>query len=258
MYYGTNLATNEDVEMDRTEMPLPHRAIFGIAGSGTNTLMKQEMIKVKELYPEDSILWIDFYNEFFSFGESLQDYGVFRMEEMLEQDAETDKVVLLPSGDNYDVLTLFNIEKEKLKEAKKKAVQILLNTMEEFKKSGKRFWIFFDSVSEFLEDKETAELMWDLFKRARTADYILTFTESSFFQFTRKEYGLQILGNIPCVTFLRQYRSDCDAIQNFYHVPDARNYLLNAPAGAGLIYLNEKDAFVPFHCEYPRTDTTAS
>lgn len=258
MDYGTNLITHKPIEIDRTKLVNPHKAIFGVAGSGTNTLMKREMMEVQKTHPDDCIIWVDFYNEFFAYGESLQNYSVFRMNEMMKWDTELDKVVIAPT-DNFNVVTLYNVEGDKLKEAKKRVIQILWNTMETmkvFREQNRRFWIFIDSISMFLEDKETAELMWNLFKRARTANCILTFTEGSFLPFSSREYGLQILGNTSCITFLRQYRNDCDVIQNHFYVPDV-NFLVNAPAGSGLIYLNGEDVFVPFRCE-TQAGTTAS
>lgn len=45
---------------------------------------------------------------------------------------------------------------------------------------------------------------------------------------------MKILSNTSCVTFLRQYSNDCDAIKKNFYVPDAEKHLVNAPAGTGL------------------------
>lgn len=246
MYYGIELATGKTIHFDRKDLPIPHRAIFGVAGSGKTFLVRKEIAEIQKAYPEDLIISVDFFDEFAEFAPFLGKCSVFRMSELMEQDID-----VFGFSDSLNVITLFNLGGEALKQAKRKVIQILLNNVEAFyqlNRAKKCLWIYIDFLSDFLNDEETRELVVELFKKARMRGCILTFTEPSFTNFTAHEEGLHLLGYAGCFTFLRQYRKDCKAIQeHFYASEDDIKPLLDADSGTGLIYLDKKGKFTPFY-----------
>lgn len=119
---------------------------------------------------------------------------------------------------------------------------------------GIRTRIYIDEIYLLFRNEESANFLFELYKRARKWGGIPTGITQNVEDLLKSDTARSMLSNSEFILMLNQAASDREQLARILKIPDElMNYVTGAPAGSGLIYCGMNGS-LPFKDDFP-TDT---
>ena len=119
---------------------------------------------------------------------------------------------------------------------------------------GIRTRIYIDEIYLLFRNEESANFLYELYKRARKWGGIPTGITQNVEDCLKSDTARSMLSNSEFILMLNQAASDRDQLSHLLKIPDTlMNFVTGAPAGSGLIYCGLNGS-LPFKDDFP-TDT---
>ena len=119
---------------------------------------------------------------------------------------------------------------------------------------GIRTRIYIDEIYLLFRNEESANFLFELYKRARKWGGIPTGITQNVEDLLKSDTARSMLSNSEFILMLNQAASDRDHLAHLLKIPDTlMNFVTGAPAGSGLIYCGLNGS-LPFKDDFP-TDT---
>lgn len=119
---------------------------------------------------------------------------------------------------------------------------------------GIRTRIYIDEIYLLFRNEESANFLFELYKRARKWGGIPTGITQNVEDLLKSDTARTMLSNSEFILMLNQAASDRDLLAHLLKIPDTMmNFVTGAPAGCGLIYCGLNGS-LPFKDDFP-TDT---
>ena len=119
---------------------------------------------------------------------------------------------------------------------------------------GIRTRIYIDEIYLLFRNEESANFLFELYKRARKWGGIPTGITQNVEDLLKSDTARSMLSNSEFILMLNQAASDRDKLAHLLKIPEnMMNFVTGAPAGSGLIYCGLNGS-LPFKDDFP-TDT---
>ena len=243
MYYGTNLYTNEPIELDRRKLSIPtNRLICGIAGKGKTFLMKHEMLSVLS-ETEDTVI-VMASDEIYSYSDIVKMF----CGETLKMNSKNENDILITENKRIIFYDLSYMSNKLRLNAYKLCLESAFKTVCNNHRQGRMTWIFIDEVNPILRDYPicgeniSAFLLHEIFKRARTHKCTVTLSTQYLDVLNNSDIGRSILLNTSFLTLLSIPKDDREVIYKYYEKELSKSvidkYCDNALYGTGINIIN--------------------
>lgn len=119
---------------------------------------------------------------------------------------------------------------------------------------GRRTYIYMDEIYLLFSNEETANFLFELYKRARKWGGVPTGITQNVEDLLRSPTARTMLANSEFIYMLNQSATDREQLARLLKIPDTQmQYVVGAPSGSGLMYFGANGC-IPFKDEFP-TDT---
>ena len=119
---------------------------------------------------------------------------------------------------------------------------------------GIRTRIYIDEIYLLFRNEESANFLFELYKRARKCGGIPTGITQNVEDLLKSDTARSMLSNSEFILMLNQAASDRDKLSHLLKIPEnMMSFVTGAPAGSGLIYCGLNGS-LPFKDDFP-TDT---
>ncbi len=116
---------------------------------------------------------------------------------------------------------------------------------------GIRTYIYMDEIYLLFSNEETANFLFELYKRARKWGGVPTGITQNVEDLLRSPTARTMLANSEFIYMLNQSATDREQLARLLKIPDTQmQYVVGAPAGSGLMYFGSNGC-IPFKDDFP-------
>lgn len=116
---------------------------------------------------------------------------------------------------------------------------------------GIRTYIYMDEIYLLFSNEETANFLFELYKRARKWGGVPTGITQNVEDLLRSPTARTMLANSEFIYMLNQSATDREQLSRLLKIPDTQmQYVVGAPAGSGLMYFGANGC-IPFKDDFP-------
>lgn len=116
---------------------------------------------------------------------------------------------------------------------------------------GIRTYIYMDEIYLLFSNEETANFLFELYKRARKWGGVPTGITQNVEDLLRSPTARTMLANSEFIYMLNQSATDREQLARLLKIPDTQmQYVIGAPAGSGLMYFGSNGC-IPFKDDFP-------
>lgn len=210
MYYGTNLYTNEPIELDRRNLSIStNRLICGKAGKGKTYLMKHEMLSVLS-GTEDTVIVIA---DDESYDDLANKYGTTVK---ICNDNVLGKFIAVPKNKRIVFYDLRRVSNKLRLNAYKLCLKSAWKAVYNNYRHRRMTWIYIDEICPILRDETITELLLEMVKRARIHVCTVTLSTKYLDEIHKYYIGKFILCNTNFLTLLSIPEDDREIIYTYY------------------------------------------
>ena len=124
------------------------------------------------------------------------------------------------------------------------------------KKKGKRTWFYIDEFYLLTQADSSAKFLQQVYKRARKWGGVPTGITQNVEDLLSSREARGIINNCDFIMMLNQSPLDKAELSDMLNIsPTQMEYISNADAGTGLLYVGAK-SIIPFRDQYPRNTKT--
>lgn len=117
---------------------------------------------------------------------------------------------------------------------------------------GRRTRIYIDEIYLLFQNEQSANFLYELYKRARKWGGIPTGITQNVEDLLRSETGRSMLANSEFILILSQFASDRDTLAELLKIPEeSMGFVTNAVSGSGLMFAGSY-GITPFKDDFPR------
>ncbi len=237
MYYGTNLYTNEPIELDRRKLSIPtNRLICGKAGKGKTFLMKHEMLSVLS-ETEDTVI-VMASDEIYSYSDIVKMF----CGETLKMNSKNENDILITENKRIIFYDLSYMSNKLRLNAYKLCLESAFKTVCNNHRQGRMTWIFIDEINPILHDETLTELLYQIHLGARKQSCTVTLSTQFVDEINNSDIVRSLLFNTNFLTLLSIPKDDREVIYKYYEKELPKSvidkYCDNALYGTGINIIN--------------------